>query len=125
MRADLVRASYLQADETVVRCRCMTAEARIIKPTYGNTGVFPNGRGGETVFDFNWAAAAMGPAKFLRIEWILQTDGYQAYDHVGGPGLIHMGCWAHAATQVRRCGEGESERRRGDRDGHAPWTRCF
>ena len=31
-------------------------------------------------------------------EWegILQTDGYQAYDDVGGPKLIHVGCWAHA-----------------------------
>jgi hypothetical protein len=29
-------------------------------------------------------------------EGILQTDGYQAYDQVGGPGLIHVGCWAHA-----------------------------
>lgn len=26
----------------------------------------------------------------------LQTDGYQAYDGVGGPKLIHLGCWAHA-----------------------------
>jgi transposase len=36
-------------------------------------------------------------AKFLK-GWtgILQTDGYQAYDQVGGPGLIHVGCWAHA-----------------------------
>jgi hypothetical protein len=38
-----------------------------------------------------------GPAKFLK-DWngILQTDGYQAYDQVGGPGLVHVGCWAHA-----------------------------
>ncbi len=27
---------------------------------------------------------------------ILQTDGYQAYGQVGGPGLVHVGCWAHA-----------------------------
>jgi hypothetical protein len=26
----------------------------------------------------------------------LQTDGYQAYHGVGGPQLVHVGCWAHA-----------------------------
>src|SRR5579871_666857 len=53
--------------------------------------------GGETVFDFQLGRGRDGPAKFLK-DWngILQTDGYQAYDQVGGPGLIHVGCWAHA-----------------------------
>jgi hypothetical protein len=26
----------------------------------------------------------------------LQTDGYQAYDGIGGLKLVHVGCWAHA-----------------------------
>jgi transposase len=26
----------------------------------------------------------------------LQTDGYAAYDDIGGPKLVHVGCWAHA-----------------------------
>ena len=49
------------------------------------------------VFDFQLGRSRDGPAKFLK-DWngILQTDGYQAYDQVGGPGLIHVGCWAHA-----------------------------
>jgi hypothetical protein len=53
--------------------------------------------GGETVFDFQLGRGRDGPAKFLK-DWngILQTDGYQAYDQVGGSGLIHVGCWAHA-----------------------------
>ena len=29
-------------------------------------------------------------------EGILQSDGYGAYDRVGGPGIVHAGCWAHA-----------------------------
>jgi hypothetical protein len=28
-------------------------------------------------------------------EGILQTDGYQAYEGVGGPKMVHVGCWAH------------------------------
>jgi hypothetical protein len=53
--------------------------------------------GGETVFDFQLGRGRDGPRKFLK-DWsgILQTDGYKAYDQVGGPGLIHVGCWAHA-----------------------------
>jgi transposase len=27
---------------------------------------------------------------------LYQTDGYVAYDRVGGPKLVHAGCWAHA-----------------------------
>jgi transposase len=29
-------------------------------------------------------------------EGILQSDGYGAYDHVGGAGIVHAACWAHA-----------------------------
>ena len=53
--------------------------------------------GGETVFEFYLGRGREGPKKFL-CEWqgILQTDGYQAYDNVGGPKMVHVGCWAHA-----------------------------
>jgi hypothetical protein len=53
--------------------------------------------GGETVFEFQLGRGREGPKKFLG-EWegILQTDGYQAYDNIGGDKLVHVGCWAHA-----------------------------
>jgi hypothetical protein len=31
-----------------------------------------------------------------QFEGILQTDGYIAYDQVGGPKMVHAACWAHA-----------------------------
>jgi hypothetical protein len=38
-----------------------------------------------------------GPKLFLdNYEGILQTDGYAAYERVGGPKLIHACCWSHA-----------------------------
>ena len=53
--------------------------------------------GGETVFDFCLGRGREGPRKFLgKWEGILQTDGYSAYDDIGGPKLVHVGCWAHA-----------------------------
>jgi len=50
-----------------------------------------------TVFDFRLGRRRDGPKKFLgQWEGILQTDGYQAYDNIGGPKLVHVGCWAHS-----------------------------
>src|SRR6202161_2728008 len=53
--------------------------------------------GGETVFEFQLGRGREGPRKFLG-EWegILQTDGYQAYDNIGGEKLVRVECWAHA-----------------------------
>ncbi|MBZ5657625.1 MAG: IS66 family transposase [Acidobacteriia bacterium] len=30
-----------------------------------------------------------------RTEGILQTDGYTAYDQIGGTSMVHAACWAH------------------------------
>ena len=49
------------------------------------------------MFDFQRGRDRAGPKKFLeQWEGILQTDGYAAYDGIGGPKLVHVGCWAHA-----------------------------
>ena len=92
MRAGLLSGSYLQADETIVPVQ-MRDGSGSDHPAYLWQYGTP---GGETVFDFQLGRGREGPAKFLK-DWngILQTDGYQAYDQVGGPGLIHVGCWAH------------------------------
>ena len=93
MRKNLLREAYLQADETTVPVqmhdrRGSNHEAYLWQ--YGRPG-------GETVFDFCMGRGREGPRKFLgNWEGILQTDGYQAYDGLGGPKLVHVGCWAHA-----------------------------
>jgi transposase len=92
-RENLLRGGYLQADETIVPVQMHDgrgADHQAYLWQYGTPG-------GETVFDFQMGRGRDGPARFLK-GWngILQTDGYQAYDQVGGPGLIHVGCWAHA-----------------------------
>src|SRR5882672_11057855 len=97
MRSDLLRTSYLQADETIVPVQMHDGRGSDHQAYLWQYGSLSNGRGGETVFDFQLGRGRDGPAKFLK-DWngILQTDGYQAYDRVGGAGLIHVGCWAHA-----------------------------
>lgn len=93
MRQDLLRASYLQADETTVPVQMHDqrgADHQAYLWQYGKPG-------GETVFDFQMGRGRDGPKKFLKNwEGILQTDGYQAYDQIGGEKLVRVGCWAHA-----------------------------
>jgi transposase len=93
MRADLLRADYLQADETTVPVQMHDGRGRDHEAWLWQYGV----PGGETVFDFCLGRGRDGPKKFLGAwEGILQTDGYQAYDGIGGAKLVHVGCWAHA-----------------------------
>lgn len=93
MKAELLLAPYLQADETTVPVQMRDksgADHRAYLWQYGKPG-------GETVFDFQMGRGREGPREFLGTwEGILQTDGYQAYDKLGGGKLVHAGCWAHA-----------------------------
>jgi transposase len=93
MREELLGASYLQADETTVPVQMRDgrgADHQAYLWQYGKPG-------GATVFDFQLGRGRDGPRAFLgNWEGILQTDGYKAYDGVGGPKLVHVGCWAHA-----------------------------
>jgi transposase len=93
MRRDLLAASYIQADETPVPVQMHDRRGENHQAylwQYGKPG-------GETVFDFCLGRGREGPRKFLgQWEGILQTDGYAAYDDIGGPKLVHVGCWAHA-----------------------------
>jgi len=93
MRRDLLAACYLQADETPVPVQMHDKRGENHQAylwQYGKPG-------SETVFEFQLGRGRDGPRKFFgQWEGILQTDGYQAYDNIGGPKLVHVGCWAHA-----------------------------
>ncbi len=93
MRLDMLEGTYLQADETTVGVQ--THDKR---GSNHEAWLWQYGRpGGETVFDFRMGRDRDGPRKFLgRWEGILQSDGYKAYDGIGGLKLLHVGCWAHA-----------------------------
>ena len=81
MRRDLLTASYIQADETPVPVQMHDGRGENHQAylwQYGKPG-------GETVFDFCLGRGREGPRKFLgQWEGILQTDGYSAYDDIGG-----------------------------------------
>ncbi len=96
MRRELVGGSYIQADETTVDVQMHDGRGQNHQAylwQYGRPG-------GSVVFDFRLGRGRDGPRRFLgEFEGILQTDGYSAYEGVGGPKLVHAACWAHARRQ--------------------------
>jgi hypothetical protein len=93
MRRELISGSYIQADETPVDVQMHEGRGKNHQAylwQYGRPG-------GTVVFDFRLGRGRDGPKKFLgQFEGILQTDGYAAYDQIGGPKMVHAACWAHS-----------------------------
>ncbi|HEU4760602.1 MAG TPA: IS66 family transposase [Dehalococcoidia bacterium] len=93
MRRELVGGSYIQADETTVDVQMHDGRGQNHQAylwQYGRPG-------GGVVFDFRLGRGRDGPKQFLgQFEGILQTDGYGAYDRVGGPKIVYAACWAHS-----------------------------
>jgi len=90
---ELLSSSYLQADETAV---AVPMQDKRGKHPHAYVGQY--GRpGGSVVFAFQLGRGRDGPKRCLRgYEGILQSDGYAAYEQVGGPKRVHACCWAHS-----------------------------
>jgi transposase len=93
MRRELISGTYIQADETPVDVQMREGRGKNHQAylwQYGRPG-------GSVVFDFRLGRGRDGPKQFLgQFEGILQTDGYTAYDQIGGTRMVHAACWAHA-----------------------------
>jgi hypothetical protein len=93
MRIELLGGSYIQADETPVDVQMHDGSGRNHQAYLWQYGR-PEG---SVVFDFRMGRGRDGPREFLgNFEGLLQTDGYIAYQKVGGTKLVHACCWAHA-----------------------------
>jgi transposase len=93
MRRELISGNYIQADETPVDVQMHEGRGKNHQAylwQYSRPG-------GSVVFDFRLGRGRDGPRQFLgQFEGILQTDGYAAYDQIGGPRMVHAACWAHS-----------------------------
>src|SRR6202171_5104829 len=93
MGQELLSGSYIQADETTVGVQMHDGRGKNHQAylwQYSRPG-------GPVVFEFRLGREREGPKRFLgNFEGILQSDGYGAYDHIGGKGIVHAACWAHA-----------------------------
>jgi transposase len=96
MRQELISGRYIQADETPVDVQMREGRGKNHQAylwQYSRPG-------GTVVFDFRLGRGRDGPRQFLgQFEGILQTDGYAAYDQIGGTNMVHAACWAHARRQ--------------------------
>jgi len=89
MRQELLGGSYLQADETTVGVQMHDGRGQNHQASLWQYGQ-PRG---SVVFDFRLGRDRDGPKRFLGdFAGRLQSDGYGAYDQVGGPGLVHVAC---------------------------------
>jgi transposase len=92
MGQELLSGSYIQADETTVGVQMHDGRGKNHQ-AYLWQYSHPVG---PVVFDFRLGREREGPKRFLgNFEGLLQSDGYGAYDHIGGPKLVHAACWAH------------------------------
>jgi transposase len=93
MGRELLAGSYIQADETPVGVQMHDGRGK-----NQQAWLWQYGRpGGGVVFDFRLGRGREGPKRFLgHFEGILQSDGYAAYEQVGGPKMVHAACWAHS-----------------------------
>jgi hypothetical protein len=93
MKRELLAGVYIQADETPVGVQTHDKRGRNHQGylwQYGSPGK-------GVVFDFRMGRDREGPKLFLgNFEGLLQTDGYKAYDKVGGPRIVHAACLSHA-----------------------------
>jgi transposase len=93
MREEVIGGYYIQADETPVEVQIQEGRRKNHQAylwQYSRPG-------GTVVFDFRLGRGREGPRQFLgQFNGLLQTDGYAAYDQVGGPKIVHAGCWSHA-----------------------------
>jgi transposase len=93
MRTELLDGGYIQADETPVDVQMHDRRGR-----NHQSYLWQYGRpGGSVVFEFQMGRGRAGPKRFLEgFEGLLQTDGYVAYEKVGGLKMVHVACWAHS-----------------------------
>jgi transposase len=93
LRRELLRGTYLQADETPVAVQMHDGKGRNHLAYLWQYGQ-PHG---AVVFDFRMGRGREGPQRFLeKFNGLLQSDGYAVYDSVGGPKMVHAVCWSHA-----------------------------
>ena len=94
MRDHLLKQEVLHADETTLQV--LREEGRRAS-TQSYLWLYRTGRDGPPIilFDYQTTRSAKHPRRFLEgFKGYLHVDGYVGYD--GLPGIILVGCWAHA-----------------------------
>jgi len=95
MLDDLLAGRYVQVDETPVRCQDPDVPGKTVQ---GWLWVLSR-PGGDVIFEWRMSRRHEEAASLLQgYQGLLQSDGYEAYAAfvAAHPGVVHLGCWAHA-----------------------------
>ncbi len=98
LKREVLGSPVMQADETPL----LVLERRSNGGPRRHLGYLwlYRGKEGETVYEYRPTRGAEGPQEFLKgFSGKLQTDGYAAYDGLS-PGIVEVGCWAHARRKL-------------------------
>jgi hypothetical protein len=100
---------YLHVDETTIQ---VLDEDKKGKTDRGYYWLYFNSEQKLVLFDYQPSRDADGPDNILKdFKGHLQTDGYSVYDHFDKcPGIILMGCMAHARRKFYDAKENDRER---------------
>jgi transposase len=97
MRAQIRQGPLVQIDETTVQ---VMGEPGRPNTSKSYMWVFLGGSPGQPVVDYQYHPSRGGkvPSDVLRdYRGFIQTDGYEGYEQLGSqPGIVYVGCWAHA-----------------------------
>ena len=95
MLAELLTGDYLQVDETPVRCQDPDVPGKTVQ---GWLWVISR-PGADVIFEWRMSRRHEEASSLLHgFQGRLQSDGYEAYTAFvkANPGVVHLGCWAHA-----------------------------
>ena len=97
LHQEILQGPLVQIDETTVQ---VMGEPGRPNTSKSYVWVFLGGQPGQPVVDYQYHPTRSGsvPVAVLRdYKGYIQTDGYDGYEQLAGqPGIVHVGCWAHA-----------------------------
>ena len=113
MRDVLLAHDYVQMDETTVQVLKEPGKAPQSKSyIWVQRGGPPDAP--LVIYDYDPSRSQTVPLRLLEgYQGYLQTDGYAGYDPVGAkPGIIQVGCFAHARRKFNEAIKGQSKKRK-------------
>jgi transposase len=109
MREEILESGFVQCDES--RFQVLREPG---KPAESLSYIWVQ-RGGPAgnpllLYEYDPSRSAEVPKRlFEGFQGVLQTDGYEGYGAIGRePGIVHVGCWAHARRKFVEALKGQS-----------------
>ena len=113
MREEILDSGFVQCDES--RFQVLKEPD---KPAESLSYIWVQ-RGGPAehplvLYEYDPSRSAEVPKRlFEGFEGVLQTDGYEGYGAIGRePGIVHVGCWAHARRKFTDALKGQGQHRK-------------